>query len=120
MDGKMIGLRQRITGPYGFAGTGVFSIQNIGELLKISNNHDIPGTGQGQHTGCQVHLRSLVHNQIVVDVVNIQRAFDGIGGAENHRVLPIELGGPASKISHLKNLSSIPPGTGCAQFRAEQ
>ena len=61
MDGKMIGLWQRITGPYGFAGTGVFSIQNIGELLKIPNNHDIPGTGQGQHTGCQVHLRSLVH-----------------------------------------------------------
>ena len=63
---------------------------------------------------------SLVHNQIVVDVVNIQRAFDGIGGAKNHWVLPIELSGPASEIPHLKNLASILPRTGCTQFRAEQ
>ena len=49
----------------------VFAVQHIGELLKISHNDDILGAGEGQHAGGQIHLRSLIHDKIIVDMFKV-------------------------------------------------
>lgn len=53
VGGEMVGLGERIPSPDFLAFLNVLVIQHIGELLKVSHNNDVVGTGKGQNSGGQ-------------------------------------------------------------------
>ena len=50
---EMVDLRERIPRPDCLAVLEVFAVQHIGELLEISHNNNVLGTGKGQNSGGQ-------------------------------------------------------------------
>ena len=95
--------------PNGIAGTNVVLCQHIGKLLQIADNHDIACAGKGQYAGSQIDLRGLVHDKIIVDMIDAQRPFDGIGCAEHHRVFVRKRGRFSPEITLFKALSFTSP-----------
>ena len=90
MGGEMVSLREGISPPDFFAFPDILAVQHIGELLEISHDDDIPGAGEGQYAGGQIYLRSLIHNEVIVGMLKVQGALDGVGRAQDYRVFPIE------------------------------
>ena len=67
MGGKAIPLVKFVPVPDRIRGSDILRRQNIWKLLLVSHDDNILGTGERQHTGRQIHLRGLVHYEIVID-----------------------------------------------------
>ena len=59
---KVIAFIKTVTVPDLVCNPDILLCQHIWQLLLITDNHNISGTGECQHTGGQIHLRSLVHD----------------------------------------------------------
>ena len=53
MGREMVCLQERIPSPDFLAFLDALAVQHIGELLKVSHNNDVLGTGKGQNSGGQ-------------------------------------------------------------------
>ena len=90
MGGEMVSLREGIPSPDFFAFLDILAVQHIGELLEIAYNDDVLGAGESQYAGGRIYLRSLIHNEVIVGMLKVQGALDGVGRAQDYRVFPIE------------------------------
>ena len=53
MGREMVSLQESIPSPDVLAFLDALAVQHIGELLKVSHNNDVLGTGKGQNSGGQ-------------------------------------------------------------------
>lgn len=89
------------------------------ELLEIAYNDDVLGAGEGKYAGGQIHLRSLIHDEIIVGMLKVQGALDGVGRAQDYRVFPIEFLGSSPEIPYFKTFAMLLPMELFTQFRPE-
>ena len=92
----------------------------MGELLQITDDHDISCAGKGQYAGGQIDLRGLIHDKIIVDMIDAQGPLDGIGRAEHHRIFVRKRGRVPPEITLFKTLSSTFPRIPRRQLCPEQ
>ena len=97
----------------------ILAVQYIGKLLEIAYNDDIPGAGEGQYTGGQIHLRSLIYDEIIVGMFKVQGALDGVGRAQDYRIFSIEFLGSSPEIPRFKTLAGLLPMELFTQFCPE-
>ena len=119
VGGEMVSLRERILFPDFLAFMDILAVQYIGKLLEIAYNDDIPGAGEGQYTGGQIHLRSLIYDEIIVGMFKVQGALDGVGRAQDYRIFSIEFLGSSPEIPRFKTLAGLLPMELFTQFCPE-
>ena len=69
MSREMVGLRERIPLPDFLAFLSILTVQHIRELLKISYDDDVFGTGKGEDTSGQI--LSLIHISFAAGLLEV-------------------------------------------------
>ena len=109
MSREMVGLWERIPLPDFLAFLSILTVQHIRELLEISYDDDVFGTGEGKYASGQIHLGGFIHDEIIVDMFKIQGALDRVSRTQDHRIFMIEFFGSCPEIPHFKALAGLLP-----------
>ena len=106
---EMVWLWEGIPLPDVLAFLNILTVQHIRELLEISYDDDVFGTGKGEDTSGQIHLRGFIHDEIIVDMFKVQGALDRVSRTQDYWIFMIEFFGSCPEIPHFKALAGLLP-----------